>query len=71
MDATRESIRDRIIRLNSLLTRSTNEVKEDANGAITREVMLDSLILLYDECNNEFLMKDPLIAEFVEKCKLK
>ena len=63
METTRESVRDRVIRLSNLLTQS------DGNGTITREIMLDSLLVLYDECNNEFLMKDPLIAEFVEKCK--
>lgn len=69
MEATRESIRDRILRLNNLLSQSTLPVKSDSNGSISCELLLDSLILLYDECNNEFLMKDPLIADFVEKCE--
>ena len=33
-------------------------------------MMLDALLVLYDECNTEHLMKNQYIASFVRKCKL-
>ncbi len=69
MEFNQESISERIKRLTNLLFKSTAVPKTDTGSfLISREALLDSLILLYDECNNEFLMKDPLIAEFVDKC---
>lgn len=70
MDVNVESIPSRIKRLTTLLNKTIVEKRNDANGSclLSRETLLDALILLYDECNNEFLMKDPLIADFVEKC---
>ncbi|XP_065212343.1 citron Rho-interacting kinase-like isoform X2 [Planococcus citri] len=68
MEQNSESITKRILNLNNLLLRSTSDSKAIAGSClISREVLVDALILLYDECNNEFLMKDPLIADFVEK----
>lgn len=71
MDENSESVSQRISRLNSILSKTIIENKTD-NGStlISREELLDALMLLYDECNNEFLMKDPHIAEFVNKCKI-
>lgn len=71
MDVGVESITARIQRLTSLLNKSFVEKRNDANSSclIARETLLDALLLLYDECNNEFLMKDPLIADFVDKCR--
>lgn len=70
MEQSNESITKRILNLNNLLLRSTSDSKAVAGSClISREILIDALILLYDECNNEFLMKDPLIADFVEKCR--
>lgn len=69
MEQTHESITKRILHLNSLLSRSVSDSQTDSNFyLISREALIDALILLYDECNNEFLMKDSLISDFVEKC---
>ena len=68
MEQNNENIAKRISNLNNLLVRSLDSKASAGSCLISREVLIDALILLYDECNNEFLMKDPLIADFVEKC---
>lgn len=34
---------------------------------LRREGLIDSLLVLYDECNNDVMKKDPNIATFIEK----
>ncbi len=36
---------------------------------VTREGLLDALLVLYDECNSDCLMKNEYIADFVHKCE--
>lgn len=36
---------------------------------INKELLLDAIILLFDECNNEYMKTDPLIANFINKCE--
>jgi citron Rho-interacting kinase len=61
----------RIARLNSIFFgRRGAENVHAKKHCLGREGLLDALILLYDECNNDTLKKDPNIAVFVEKCNV-
>lgn len=72
-------IATRTARLNGLvLGRATSDAGHGATGngdlqvAISREGLLDSLFVLYDECSKDALRKkDKNIADFVKKCKEK
>ena len=34
-----------------------------------RDALIDTLLALYDECNKDGLRQNPLVANFVTKCK--
>ena len=59
------SIAGRMSRLNQLFQGR----RADQKAIVGREGLLDALFVLYDECKNEYLMKNQYIAEFVKKCK--
>lgn len=40
-----------------------------ATTGLNKELLFDAIILLFDECNNEFLKTDSLISDFVNKCE--
>lgn len=64
MQAVKEAISVRVTRINSEITGKLNE----KNLLLNREVLLDALQVLYDECSLESMQKgDSNIAEFVKK----
>lgn len=65
MEPASESISVRSIRLGEVL----NGPSIMATTSFNKELLFDSIILLFDECNNEFMKTDPLIVNFVNKCK--
>lgn len=70
MEQPHEPIERRAERLYNSLFQSKMECNFGVGyDSISFEDLLDSFLILYDECNNEFLMKDSLIAEFVDKCE--
>ena len=44
--------------------------KQFPQQLLAKEGLLDALLLLYDECSNDTLIKIPNVSSFVEKCKL-
>ena len=68
--SSKEPISVRITRLNRLfLGRNGNGSAVCRKHFFGREGLLDTLTVLYDECNNDALKKDRNIAAFVEKCE--
>ncbi|XP_071448673.1 citron Rho-interacting kinase [Hetaerina americana] len=69
MEPSKEPISVRIARLNNLFlgkTTSSNPAIVNKHW-VSREGLLDALIVLYDECNNDALKRDKHIANFVDK----
>lgn len=65
MEPADDSISVRSVRLGEVLSGPTIM----ANTTFNRELLFDAIILLFDECNNEFMKNDSLIENFVQKCK--
>jgi hypothetical protein len=67
-DIRMESITNRIQVLDGLIK---GQVDSDDihTSLLTRDGLLDSLLLLYEECGHENLMKNKHVAAFVRKCK--
>lgn len=40
-----------------------------ASTSLNKELLFDALILLFDECNNDFMKTDSHVSSFVNKCK--
>ncbi|XP_050538665.1 citron Rho-interacting kinase-like [Daktulosphaira vitifoliae] len=66
MEPAAESISVRSMRLNNTLMGPIIM----SNTTLNKELLFDSIILLFDECNNEVMKSDPLIANFVNKFKM-
>ncbi|KAK8723357.1 hypothetical protein OTU49_011677 [Cherax quadricarinatus] len=66
-----EPIIKRIRHLSSLVSSSGLDVDQGSSllsrHLIGQEWLLDALLVLYDECNNDFLKKEKFIADFVDK----
>ena len=45
-------------------------VQKSQGGAVSVETLLDTLVLLYDECFNSTLRREKNVSEFVEFGKL-
>ena len=61
-----DTISNRITRLEMLLN---DDIHTDG---ITRDSLIDTLLLLYEECNNQCMIKgNPYIASFIAKCRYK
>lgn len=61
METSKEPISVRITRMNNIVLGRTPK------SLMRREGLIDSLLLLYDECNSDTMKKDPNIAAFVDK----
>jgi len=62
-----DSISTRCAKLNQIF--AGKNVGRKTSGAFTREALLDAFLLLFDECNSEYMLKDKSISGFVKKCK--
>lgn len=65
-----DSISTRCAKLNQIFA-GKNVGRKTNGGCFTREALLDAFLLLFDECNSEFMLKDKSISGFVKKCKYK
>ena len=63
-----DSISTRCAKLNQIF--AGKNVGRKTSGAFTREALLDSFLLLFDQCNSEYMLKDKSVSGFVKKCKL-
>ena len=61
------SVASRIAKLDQLFQGKSSLVEH--KSIVGKDGLLDGLLLLYEECNNDTLMKNKFIAEFVKKCK--
>ena len=65
-----ETIEQRIEVLDQLLHRAVECDDESVSlSLVAREGLLDSLLVLYDECHDNLLQNNKLVAAFVKKCK--
>lgn len=58
--------------LSSALTQSYSSVgssNANNNNKFSIETLLDTLIVLYDECCNSSLRRDKMISNFIEYCE--
>ena len=62
-----DSISTRCAKLNQVF--AGKSVGRKACATFTREALLDAFLLLFDECNSEYMLKDKNISGFVRKCK--
>lgn len=62
-----DSISTRCAKLNQIF--AGKNVGRKSCGTFTREALLDAFLLLFDECNSEYMLKDKNISGFVRKCK--
>ncbi|KAG8236771.1 hypothetical protein J437_LFUL016885, partial [Ladona fulva] len=67
MEPSKEAISIRIARLNNLFCSKSTTTSHPDRHWVSREGLLDALVVLYDECNNDSLKKDKHIANFVDK----
>lgn len=65
MEPASESISVRSMRLHEVVCGPTIM----AATSLNKELLFDAIILLFDECNNDPMKSDPLIASFVNKCE--
>lgn len=65
MEPAAESISVRSMRLNEVISGPAIM----ATPTMNKELLLDAIILLFDEYNNAFTKPDPLISNFLDKCK--
>ena len=63
-----ESIAVRVSKLNQLFVGRAGQFLEH-KALASREGLLDALVVLYEECSTDHLMKNDYIANFVKKCK--
>ena len=42
---------------------------DEERRQINKDGLIDALLVLYDECNTDFMRKDHQISQFVDKCK--
>lgn len=64
MEPSSETLSVRITRIKNITMGKTQDPKTRLLG---QEGLIDSLLVLYDECNTDTMKKDPNIAAFVEK----
>lgn len=62
-----DSISTRCAKLNQIFV--GKNVGRKSCGTFTREALLDAFLLLFDECNSEYMLKDKNVSGFVKKCK--
>lgn len=62
-----DSISTRCAKLNQIF--AGKNVGRKSCGTFNREALLDAFLLLFDECNSEYMLKDKNIFGFVKKCK--
>lgn len=60
-----DSISTRCAKLNQIF--AGKNVGRKSCGTFTREALLDAFLLLFDECNSEYMLKDKNISGFVKK----
>ena len=66
-----DAIERRLEILDQLLHRSVECDDENVClSLVAKEGLLDSLLLLYDECHEHLLQNNKLVAAFVKKCKI-
>jgi len=63
-----DSISTRCAKLNQVFA-GKNVGRKSSGASFTREAFLDAFLLLFEECNSEFMLKDKNISAFVKKCK--
>ena len=63
-----DSISTRCAKLNQIFA-GKNVGRKSSGAGFTREALLDAFLLLFEECNSEFMLKDKNISGFVNKCK--
>jgi len=66
VDVSRRPISMRASQLNQLLLGRTTHI--DQTAVVGLEGLLDTLFVLYDECNKDSLLKNQYISTFVKKC---
>ncbi|XP_063171473.1 citron Rho-interacting kinase isoform X3 [Candoia aspera] len=64
---TMEPIASRASRLNLLLQGKFSSLAQQQMSPFSREGILDSLMMLYEECNNPLLMKIKHVGSFIKK----
>ena len=64
-----DSISTRCGKLNQIFA-GKNVVRKASSPCFTREALLDAFLLLFEECNSEFMLKDKNVSGFLKKCKL-
>ncbi|XP_025029534.1 citron Rho-interacting kinase-like, partial [Python bivittatus] len=64
---TVEPIASRASRLNLLLQGKLSSLAQQQMSPFSREGILDSLMVLYEECNNPLLMKMKHVGNFIKK----
>ncbi|XP_050433505.1 citron Rho-interacting kinase-like isoform X2 [Adelges cooleyi] len=66
MEPSNDSICVRSMRLDSMLNGPTIM----SSRALDKELLFDSITLMFDECNNDVMKRDPSIASFLDKFKM-
>ncbi len=61
-----ESVSSRITRLQQLLSGKTGRKVP----LLDKDALLDAMVVLYNECLPEFMMRDKNVSTFVKKCML-
>ncbi|KAJ7374104.1 hypothetical protein OS493_009436 [Desmophyllum pertusum] len=61
-----DSISTRCAKLNQIFA-GKNVGRKSCGDAFTREALLDAFLLLFDECNSEYMLKDKNISGFVKE----
>lgn len=63
--------------LTAATTSITNQLEANLNTSVhsgkivSIETLLDSLVILYDECSNSSLRREKTVSDFLELCKIK
>jgi len=65
---SKEPIAVRLARLNQLITGRSSLILEQ-KSLLNHDGLLDSLLVLYDECSSEYLARNQYAASFVKKCE--
>lgn len=61
-----DSISTRCGKLNQIFA-GKNVVRKASSPCFTREALLDAFLLLFEECNSEFMLKDKNVSGFLKK----
>lgn len=64
-----ESIAVRVSKMNQLFVGRAGQLLEH-KALVSREGLLDALLVLFEECCSDHLMKNEYITNFVKKCKM-